>query len=124
MRCVLLCLAWWPVMLFSQQSLEFDAATVKAYTPYLESLHKGPESLTAFKIENPHSYLLELWYFSKSFYIRKKDGAQGPRISIGMIDVRRFEFFRNETSEVVIPLQGFCEEAVLIPTNQLLYKLP
>jgi hypothetical protein len=109
---------------FCQHALQFDLKTVDAYTPFLLSLHQGPESLNAFKMKNPHAYLLELWYFSSSFYIRELKQNIGPKINPGLIDIRRFEHLRQEDSQVVIPLTGFSEEAVLLPTNKLLYKLP
>ncbi|MFZ9296133.1 MAG: hypothetical protein ACO259_08020 [Bacteroidia bacterium] len=121
---VLLLFLAWSSFCFSQHALQFDAKTVEAYTPFLLSVHKGPESLSAFKMQYPHEYLLQLWYFSSSFYIRELKENQGPKINPGLIDIRRFEHLRQENSEVVIPLTGFSEEAVLLPTNKLLYKLP
>lgn len=109
---------------FSQHALQFDSKTVDAYTPFLLSVHNGPESLSAFKRQYPHEYLLQLWYFSSSFYIRELKDSPGPKINAGLIDIRRFEHLRKEDSEVIIPLNGFSQEAVMLPANRLLYKLP
>lgn len=103
-------------------SLEIDTATERMYNPYMLWRHSGPEGLAEFKIQDRHNYLKELWYYSRSFYIKRNYFSSGVMLSEANIDVSRYELKRNEEEEVIVVLEGFKDVMVLLPANKLIYK--
>ncbi len=108
---------------FSQtNALEIDPVKEKLVTPYLIYMHQGEEGLAEFKNSQPHAYLLELWYFAESYYIKPDYFSEGDELPFGLIDIQRFENQRKENEESIIILPGYKDVLVLLPNNKLLYK--
>jgi hypothetical protein len=108
---------------FSQvNSLEIDPQKEKLVTPYLTYRHQGVEGLAEFKKKQPHAYMLELWYFAESYYIKRNHFAQGDELPFGLVDISRFENQRKENEEAIVVLPGYKDVLVLLPNNKLIFK--
>ncbi|MDI1354394.1 MAG: hypothetical protein PSX36_05730 [bacterium] len=108
---------------FSQvNSLELNKENEKLYTPYMWARHGGAEGLADFKKNNSHQYLKELWYYSKSFYVKRNYLLEGVVLDESIIDISRFESSRKESEEALVILPGFRDALVLLPLNKLIYK--
>lgn len=102
--------------------LDFSEKTEKMYTPYMVWRHQGMEGLASFKKNEPHNYLLELWYYSSSFYILRDYSDRGEKLDESIIDIGRFENQRKDTEETILVLPGFKDAIVLLPSSKLLFK--
>lgn len=120
---ILLFLLSFQSAVFSQaNSLEIDPVKEKLVTPYLTYMHQGEEGLAEFKKNQPHAYLLEVWYFTESYYIKSDFFQQGDPLPFGLLDISRFEDQRKESEESMVVLPGYKDVLILLPNNKLLYK--
>ena len=103
-------------------ALDFSEKTEKMYNPYMVWRHQGTEGLASFKKNEPHNYLLELWYFSSSFYVLRNYSNTGEKLDESIIDISRFESQRKDSEETILVLPGFKDAIVLLPSNKLLFK--
>jgi hypothetical protein len=92
------------------------------YEPYIISHHGGNFDINRFKKENSIQYSKELWYFSRSFLIKRNHFNSGYELSESIIDISRFESNRKEDSESTVIIDGFKDVIVLLPNNKLIYK--
>jgi hypothetical protein len=95
----------------------------KMYLPYLAVRHGGDMPLKEWKKSNSVLYFKELWYYCESFYIKRNYFTTGVSLDESIIDISRFENYRKQNDEVVVPLEGFKDAVILLPTSKLLYKL-
>src|SRR5688572_23536800 len=94
-----------PVFSFSQApSIEFKPENEKKFAPYMAVRHGGPDGLAELKKNNMNQYLKELWYYSESFYIKRDQLNEGTSMVDAMFDISRFEIYRKETEEAIVPL--------------------
>jgi hypothetical protein len=119
------------VVTFSLLSLSFRAQTSaleiapekeRLYSVFMLGRHGGIEGLAEFKKTHPHEYLTELWYQAESFYIKRNVRKDGQRMDESGIDIVRFEKFRKENEEYIVPMEGFKDELILLPESKLLFK--
>ena len=103
-------------------SLEISPEREKIFTPFMYWRHGGKEGLENFKKDKPHEYLLELWYYTSSFYIKRDYLSEGVRVEEYIIDISRFEQYRKENEEYYLLLPGNKDAIVLLPANKLIYK--
>lgn len=103
-------------------SLEIDPVKEKMYRPYMLWRHQGEEGLDAFKKNQPHEYMKELWYYSQSFYIKRDYFQTGEFLDESIIDITRFESQRKESEEARVELSGYKDVIILLPNNKLIYK--
>ena len=93
---------------FSQVNpLEISPEQEKDFAPYMYFMHGGTEGLANFKTSQPHTYLKELWYFSKSFYVKRNYLDKGAVLNEAIIDIARFETSRKLDEEAIVVLPGF-----------------
>jgi len=102
--------------------LELDPVAEKTYNPYMGWRHIETGGLAEFKKNHPHEYLKELWYYSKSFYIKRNHFSTGNELNAGIITIDRFESSRKEFEESIVILPGYKDVLVLLPANKLIYK--
>ena len=93
----------------------------KNFEPYLIAHHGVSFDLDSFKLHSKLEYYKELWYYSKSFYVKRNVNPVGIHLDETIIDVSRFEHKRSETEEVLIVLDAFKDVLVLLPRTQLLF---
>lgn len=103
-------------------ALELSPDDEKKFTPYLMYRYGGPDGVAELKANKPHLYLKEMWYLSKSFYVKRDHLNQGVTLDESIIDISRFEKQRQATVETIIVMPGFKDALVLLPLNQLIYK--
>ena len=103
-------------------NLEIDPAKEKMYRPYMLWRHQGTEGLDAFKKNQPHEYMKELWYYSESFYIKRDYLQNGERLDESIIDISRLDSQREEDTEFIVILPGFRDVIVLLPFKKLIYS--
>lgn len=107
---------------FSQINL--DSNKVNTFIKYLKYNHSFEAGgFDTWKANNPDLYLKEMWYYSESFYVKRNYLNEGVTMNEGSIYIPRFESKRKETEEVIIVMPGFKDAIVLIPANQLIYKV-
>jgi hypothetical protein len=120
---VIFCIVVCPANILAQtNALEIDPQIEKMYSPYMYARHGGPEGLAEFKKAQPHQYLKELWYYSKSFYVKKNHNTTGVTLDESIIDISRFESYRNSDNEAIVQLPGYKDVLVLLPQSKLIYK--
>lgn len=94
----------------------------KMFLPYLAVRHGGEPATENWKKSNTVLYYKELWYYCESFYIKRNYYSSGVPMSESAIDISRYESFRKASEEFIVPLDGFKDALVLLPTSKLLYK--
>jgi hypothetical protein len=109
----------------SQQAndIKLNPEKVKMFTPYLEWKHGGKGGFEAWKSTNKMQYAKEMWYYSESFYVKRDHLTEGAVLNEEIIDITRFENQRQKSVETIILMPGFKDAIVLLPENNLLYKL-
>lgn len=95
----------------------------KMYSPYLAVRHGGDLPLKEWKKSNSVLYFKELWYYCESFYIKRNYFTTGVSLDESIIDISRFESYRKQNEEAIVPLEGFKDAVILLPASKLLYKL-
>lgn len=102
--------------------LKYDHQAEEKFGIYVEMNHQMDGNFTTWKSENKIQYLKELWYQSKSFYIKRNVNSEGITMNEALIDIGRFESSRLIDSEAIVNIPGFKDVIVLLPTNKLIYK--
>ena len=118
----IICLFFSGFLSAQENSLEQGVEIEKKFEPYQVTVHHTLAAFKEFKTTNRPQYLKELWYFSKSFYVKRNYFAKGAELDEAMIDIRRFENYRKENQEAVVTLPGLKDVIVLLPLNKLIYK--
>jgi hypothetical protein len=112
-----------PCFSFAQaEEIKLNAEKVKQFTPYLQVRHGGIEGFEKWKSVNRLLYTKEMWYFSESFYVKRNYSPDGEKLDESMIDISRFERYRKQNEEAIVPMPGFKDALVLMPASQLIYK--
>jgi hypothetical protein len=112
-----------PCFSFAQiEEIKLNPEKVKQFTPYLQVRHGGVDGFEKWKSVNKLLYTKEMWYFSESFSVKRNYSPDGDRLDESMIDISRFERYRKQDEEAIVPMPGFKDALVLIPANQLIYK--
>lgn len=99
-----------------------DYITEQIFEQYVHTLHMFEQNWTTWKQENKVQYAMELWYYGKSFYIKRNVLSEGIKIDESMIDVSRFESSREESTEAIILIPGFRDAIILLPIEKLIYN--
>ena len=103
--------------------MKYDHIAEEKFGKYVEAKHLfDGQSFTAWKSENKILYFKELWYQSKSFYVKRNQLSEGLTLDESIFDVSRFESYRKEDVESIITFPGFKDVIVLLPNNKLIYK--
>ena len=105
------------------QDIKLNPEKVKMFTPYLEWKHGGKQGFETWKSTNHLQYAKEMWYYSESFYVKRDHMSSGQVLDESIIDISRFEHQRLKDAESIVVLPGFKDALVLLPENNLLYKL-
>ena len=92
------------------------------FEPYVRAKHGAGFDFESFKKNNKIEYCKELWYYSQSFYVKKNHNKEGESLDETIIDISRFESYRNNNTESIITLDGFKDAIVLLPTSKLIFK--
>ena len=98
-----------------------DPALEKMYFPYLAVRHGGPAQTLKWKESNTMRYYQELWYYSKSFSVKRNHFSEGVPLLESIIDISRFESQRKATEEAIVVLPGFRDVLVLVPIDKLIH---
>ena len=109
---------------FSQQleEIKLNPEKVKKFSPYIEFKHGGGQGFEIWKNNNKMLYFKEMWYYTESFYVKRDHLKEGFPLNEEIIDISRFENQRKPNEEVIIPMPGFKDALVLLPTKLLIYK--
>lgn len=100
-----------------------DPISEKMFAPYIcQKVGITMEQLPTWKETYKLFFYKELWYYSKSFYVKRNHYLEGEKLDESIIDISRFEANRNETTESIVTLPGFRDVIVLLPNNKLIYK--
>jgi len=94
----------------------------KKFEPYVRAKHGAQFDFDSFKKNNKVEYYKELWYYSKSFSVKRNHFTEGFSLDESIIDISRFEYKRDENKEVMVFLDGFCDVIVLLPKSKLIFK--
>lgn len=106
------------------QDITLDSNKVNIFIKYLKYNHSFEAGgFEAWKDNNPDLYLKEMWYYSESFYVKRNYLNEGVTMNEGSIYIPRFEESRKENEESIVIIPGFRDVIVLIPSNQLIYKV-
>lgn len=92
----------------------------RKFEPYVKAKYGAGFDFNTYKLEQRLKYLSELWYYYKSFYV-KRNYTTGETLDETIIDISRFDFARKSDEEVIITIEGFKDAIVLIPTKKLLF---
>jgi len=112
-----------PCFSFAQiEEIKLNPEKIKQFTPYLQVRHGGVEGFEKWKSVNKLQYTKEMWYFSESFSVKRNYSPDGERLDESMIDISRFERYRKQDEEAIVPMPGFKDALVLMPASQLIYK--
>lgn len=103
-------------------ALEISQEEEKQFSPYMMWRHNGSIGLADFKKDHPLEYQKELWYYTRSFYIKRDHLNTGAALDKSMIPIDRFETSRLPSTEAIVVLPGFKDALVLLPENTLIYK--
>ena len=102
---------------------KYDPIAEKMFAPYIcQKLGITSEKFPEWKETYKLFFYKELWYYSKSFYVKRNHYLEGEKLDESIIDISRFESNRNETTESIVTLPGFRDVIVLLPNNKLIYK--
>lgn len=102
--------------------MKYDYQAQEKFEKYIQANHDLQQNFTTWKEENKIQYFKELWYYSKSFYVKRNHFSEGEKLNESIIDISRFESNRNETTESIVTLPGFRDVIILLPNNKLIYK--
>ena len=102
--------------------VKYDKEIAAKFEKYIEFKHSFTENYTTWKKANEKLCLKELWYYGKSFYVKRNAINEGITLDESIIDISRFENFRKENEEAIVFLPGFKDALVLLPNNKLIYK--
>ena len=92
------------------------------FEPYVRAKHGAGFNFESFKTNTKLEYLRELWYYSQSFYVKRNYYKEGVTLDETIIDISRFESYRNNDTESILTLDGFKDVIILTPTSKLLFK--
>jgi len=93
------------------------------FIPYIcQKLGIKKEEFSTWKKSNNLLFHKQLWYYSKSFYVKRNFYSEGEKLDESIIDISRFEYYRRDSTENTIVIPGFRDAIVLLPNNQLKYK--
>jgi hypothetical protein len=109
---------------FSQempQALKPDPELEKMFFPYLATRHGGSATTLQWKESNTVLYYQELWYFCKSFSVKRNHLAKGSILPESIIDISRFESLRKKSEETIVIIPGFKDALVLLPAENLVH---
>lgn len=106
----------------AQNNFDFSEKEISAFTPYLIPRHTSVKAFEAFKANHKEEYLKQMWYYSRSFYVKRNHLVEGVTLDESIIDISRFEQHRKASEEAIVVLPGFKDVLVLLPANKLLYQ--
>jgi len=92
------------------------------FTPYVRLKHWDDKNYATWQKENKTQFIKEFWYFAESFYIKRNYFNTGVELNEEIIDISRFEHYRKDNEETIVPIKIFKDAIVLLPKNKLLYK--
>ena len=91
------------------------------FEPYVRAKHGASFDFENFKKNQKMEFYKELWYYSKSFYIKKNHLNSGISMDETMIDISRFDSSRKSDEESIVKIDGFKYVIVLLPTKKLIF---
>lgn len=92
------------------------------FTPYVRLKHWDDKNYLSWQKENKSQFIKEFWYFAESFYVKRNYFNTGVELDEEIIDISRFEHYRKDNEETIVPIKIFKDAIVLLPKNKLLYK--
>ena len=95
--------------------------SAQKFEPYVRAKHGAGFDFESFKKNQKMEFYKELWYYSKSFYIKNNYLSSGHSMDESMIDISRFDSARKFDEETIIKIDGFKDVIVLSPTKKLLF---
>lgn len=76
--------------------MKYYHVSEEKFGKYVEANHMfDGQSFTTWKSENKILYYKELWYQSKSFYVKKNHLSEGITLDESIIDISRFESYKG-----------------------------
>ena len=99
-----------------------DPALEKMFFPYLAVRHGGPQQALQWKESNTIKYYMELWYYCRSFTVKRDHFEEGATLDESIIDISRFEAQRRLHEDAIVVLPGFKDVLVLLATDKLIHQ--